>query len=149
MKRIPILFLFLVLFSSCERLYTHQFKLKNSSDDTLWINYIEQNSTFKNQFPDTVRSFRLLPTQLDRNIYTVTGENATTAPDIYGNSIEIFDELNIATIRSYYPDTTGTQYFDTSFVEKDFLNRNFWEYFIDKNQDAGVYLFEIENSDIE
>uniref|UniRef100_UPI0025C4BED4 hypothetical protein n=1 Tax=Bernardetia sp. TaxID=1937974 RepID=UPI0025C4BED4 len=120
-----------------------------NSTDTLWINYIEQSSTFKSQFPDTVRSFMLLPTQLERSIYTVTGENAATAPDIYENRIDIFENLEIATIKSYYPDTTGTQYFDTSFVEKDFLSRNYWEYFIDKNQDAGVYLFKIENSDLE
>lgn len=149
MKRIFILFFFLILLSSCERLYTHQFKLQNNSTDTLWINYIEQSSTFKSQFPDTVRSFMLLPTQLERSIYTVTGENAATAPDIYENRIDIFENLEIATIKSYYPDTTGTQYFDTSFVEKDFLSRNYWEYFIDKNQDAGVYLFKIENSDLE
>lgn len=149
MKNILFLFLLCLTLSSCEKFYTHQFKLQNNSNDTLWINYIEKNSIFRNQFPDTLRRFKLLPTKIERNIYTVTGEDAATAPDIYGNSIDIFDELNIATIRTYYPDTTGTKYFDTSFVEKDFLNRSFWDYFIDKNQDAGVYLFEIENADLE
>ena len=149
MKRIlSFLFIFLV-FSSCERFYTHQFKLQNNANDTLWINYIEKNSTFKNQFPDTLRKFRLLPNKTARNIYTTTGENAATAPDTYKNEIDIFEHLKIATIKSYYPDTTGVRYFDTSFVEKEFLNRQFWEYFIDKNQDAGVYLFEIDATDLE
>lgn len=149
MKKLALLLFLFLTFSSCEKFYTHQFKLQNNTNDTLWINYIESNSSFKSQFPDTLRSFRLFPTKLPRNIYTETGENSATAPDTYKSQIDIFDNLKIATIRSFYPDTTGTRYFDTSYVQKDFLNRSFWDYFIDKNQDAGVYLFEIDDSDLE
>jgi hypothetical protein len=149
MKKLALLLFLLLGFSSCEKFYTHQFKLQNNSSDTLWINYVEKNSSFKSQFPDTLRRFRLLPTKLPRNIYTETGEKSATAPDTYQSQIDIFDNLKIATIRSTYPDTTGVRKFDTSYVQKDFLNRSFWDYFIDKNQDAGVYLFEIENSDLE
>ncbi len=151
MKKIFLLLFVLLSFSSCEKFYTHQFKLQNNSTDTLWINYVEKNSSFKSQFPDTLRRFRLLPTKLPRTIYTATGENSTTAPDSYQNQIDIFDSLKIATIRSFYldTDTIEIRYFNTSFVQKDYLNRSFWDYFIDKNQDAGVYLFEIEDSDLE
>lgn len=147
MKKIALLLFMLLSFSSCEKFYTHQFKLQNNSSDTLWINYVEKNSSFKSQFPDTLRSLRLLPTKLPRNIYTATGENSTTAPDTYTSQIDIFDKLNIATIRTIFPDSIAK--LDTSFVQKGFLNRNFWDYFIDKNQDAGVYLFEIEDTDLE
>ncbi|PIY08143.1 MAG: hypothetical protein COZ18_13815 [Flexibacter sp. CG_4_10_14_3_um_filter_32_15] len=150
MKKLALLVFLLLSFSSCDTFYTHQFKLQNNSSDTLWINFIESNSSFRNQFPDTLRRLRLLPTKLPRNIYTETGENSATAPDNYQSQIDIFDNLKIATIRSIYPDTTGVRKFDTSaFIQKDYLNRRFWEYFIDKNQDAGVYLFKIENSDLE
>ncbi|WP_375563167.1 hypothetical protein ACE193_11750 [Bernardetia sp. OM2101] len=149
MKKILFLLFLILTFSSCEKFYTHQFKLQNNSNDTLLIKYIEKNSSFKSQFPDTLRRFRLLPNKLPRNIYTNTGENQATAPDSYTSQIDIFDELDIATIRSIYPDTTGVRKFDTSFVQKDFLNRSFWDYFIDKSQDAGVYLFEIEDSDLD
>lgn len=151
MKKLALLVFLLLGFSSCDKFYTHQFKLQNNSSDTLLIKYIEKNSSFKNQFPDTLRRFRLFPTKLPRSIYTETGENSATAPDTYKSQIDIFDELNIATIRSFYldEDSTKTRYFDTSYVQKDFLNRSFWEYFIDKNQDAGVYLFEIDDADLE
>lgn len=151
MKKIALLLFLLFSFSSCDKFYTHQFKLQNNSSDTLWINYIEKNSTFKSQFPDTLRRFRLLPTKSPRSIYTITGENSATAPDNYQSQIDIFDSLKIATIKSFYldEDSTKIRYFDTSFVQKDYLNRSFWDYFIDKNQDAGVYLFEIEDSDLE
>lgn len=151
MKKTALLLFLLLTFSSCEKFYTHQFKLQNNSSDTLWINYIENNSSFKSQFPDTLRRFRLLPTKLPRNIYTNTGENQATAPDTYTNQIDIFDSLKIATIRSFYldEDSTRTRYFDTVVIQKDFLNRSFWDYFIDENQDAGVYLFEIDDADLE
>ncbi len=150
MKKIFLLLFVLLSFSSCEKFYTHQFKLQNNSSDTLLINYIERNSSFKNQFPDTLRKFRFIPNKiLPRTIYTFTGENETTAPDIYKSQIDFFDKLNIATIKSIYPDTTGIRKFDTTFIQKDFLNRNFWSYFIDENQDAGVYLFEIDDVDLE
>jgi hypothetical protein len=149
MKKIALLVFLLLTFSSCDKFYTHQFKLQNNSSDKLWINYVEKSSSFKSQFPDTLRRLRLLPTKLPRNIYTKTGENSATAPDTYQSQIDIFDKLNIATIKSSYSDSTKKSKLDTVFIQKDFLNRNFWEYFIDKNQDAGVYLFEIEDSDLE
>lgn len=156
MKKIFCLLFLLVAFSSCEKFYTHQFKLQNNTSDTLLINYIEKNSSFRSQFPDTLRSFQLIPIQKllvkqPRTIYTSTGENKTTAPDTYTSQIDTFDSLKIATIRSFYleEDSTKTRYFDTVFIQKDFLDRRFWDYFIDKNQDAGVYLFEIDDSDLE
>jgi hypothetical protein len=154
MKKLALLLFLLLSFSSCDKFYTHQFKLQNNTSDTLLIKYIERNSTFKSQFPDTLRRFQLIPIQKlllkePRTIYTSTGENQATAPDSYTSQIDIFDKLQIATIKSIYPDTTGIRKLDTVFIQKDFLNRSFWEYFIDKNQDAGVYLFEIENSDLE
>ncbi|WP_338761060.1 hypothetical protein WAF17_14755 [Bernardetia sp. ABR2-2B] len=155
MKKIFILLFLLLTFSSCERFYTHQFKLQNNTDDTLLIKYIEKKSSFKSQFPDTIRSFHLVPVEKlvlrePRNIYTVTGEKSATAPDIYTDKIDVFDSLKIAKVKTIFPDTTGIGKFDTSaFIQKDFLNRSFWEYFIDENQDAGVYLFEIEDSDLE
>jgi hypothetical protein len=149
MKKILGLLCLIFLFSSCEKFYTHQFKLQNNSSDTLWINFIEKNSSFKSQFPDTLRRLRLLPTKLPRNIYIMTGENSAIAPDIYANQIDIFDKLQIATIKSSYSDSTRRSRLDTTFIQKDFLNRSFWDYFIDKNQDAGVYLFEIDSLDLE
>ncbi len=154
MKKIALLLFLVLTLSSCEKFYTHQFKLQNNTSDTLLIKYIEKNSTFKSQFPDTLRRFNLIPyTKLllkePRIIYTFTGENETTAPDTYKSNIDIFEKLQIATIKSIYPDTTRIRKFDTVFIQKDFLNRSFWDYFIDKNQDAGVYLFEIDDSDLE
>lgn len=154
MKKTAFLLFLLLTFSSCEKFYTHQFKLQNNTSDTLLIKYIEKNSSFKSQFPDTLRRFQLIPIQKlllkqPRTIYTSTGENKTTAPDSYTSRIDIFEDLKIATIKSIYPDTTGVRKFDTVFIQKDFLDRRFWEYFIDKNQDAGVYLFEIDDSDLD
>jgi hypothetical protein len=154
MKKIFLLLFVLLSFSSCEKFYTHQFKLQNNTNDTLLIKYIEKNSSFKSQFPDTLRRFSLIPynkllLKAPRTIYTFTGENATTAPDTYKSNIDIFEKLQIATIKSSYSDSTKKSKLDTVFIQKDFLNRSFWEYFIDKNQDAGVYLFEIETSDLE
>ena len=154
MKKIALLLFLVLTFSSCEKFYTHQFKLQNNTNDTLLIRYIEKSSIFKSQFPDTLRRFRLFPVKTlllkePRTIYTFTGEKASTAPDIYKSQIDIFDKLQIATIKSSYSDSTRRSRLDTTFIQKDFLNRSFWDYFIDKNQDAGVYLFEIEASDLE
>ena len=60
MKKIALLLFLLVAFSSCEKFYTHQFKLQNNTNDTLLIKYIEKNSSFKSQFPDTLRRFSLI-----------------------------------------------------------------------------------------
>ena len=156
MKKLFLLLFLILTFCSCEKFYTHQFKLQNNTNDTLLIKYIEKNSSFRSQFPDTLRRFQLIPIQKlslkePRTIYTLTGENAVTAPDNYKTRIDVFDSLKIATIRSFYveEDSPRIRYLDTSFIEKDFLNRSFWDYFIDKNQDAGVYLFEIDESDLE
>lgn len=154
MKKIALLLFLLLTFSSCEKFYTHQFKLQNNTSDTLLIKYIEKNSTFKSQFPDTLRRFNLIPynkllLKEPRTIYTFTGEKASTAPDTYKSNIDIFEKLQIATIKSTYIDSTKKSKLDTVFIQKDFLNRSFWDYFIDKNQDAGVYLFEIDASDLE
>ncbi|AFM03775.1 hypothetical protein Fleli_1343 [Bernardetia litoralis DSM 6794] len=151
MKKIFLLVFLVFTFSSCEKFYTHQFKLQNNTNDTLWINYIESNSSFKSQFPDTLRRFRFIPNKITpRAIYTITGDNKTTAPDNYKERIDIFSKLEIATIKTIFPDTTGIGKFDTSaFIQKDYLDRSFWDYFIDENQDAGVYLFEINDADLE
>ena len=138
MKKITLLLLLVLTFSSCEKFYTHQFKLQNNTNDTLWINYIEKNSSFRSQFPDTLRRFRLFPIktlslQVPRNIYTITGENKSTAPDSYKDRIDVFDNLKIAKIKTVFPDSSTVAKFDTSaFIQKDYLDRSFWDYFIEQ-----------------
>ncbi|WP_027001382.1 hypothetical protein [Hugenholtzia roseola] len=130
-KRYFFLIIAFVLLAACDPIYGYKYEVENLTESTLVVEYLETESIFVRQYPDSLRRIRIAP-NTKKAIFLQNLPEAS--PNQSQSRIEALQHLRISKA-------------DTIFSNVDFLQSSRWALSQEKNPTLYVYRLQVQQGD--